>query len=154
MSATPITVSSPVESFTIGLDDLRANGATLHLTWDRARVPVALGVDVVALTVPRIEAAMKADGKRPYFPAAMFYFENGLDLDLAARWMAAALAESPGHIGMLHRQALILEKKGDRDGAIRAARASLAGAASAARELREEYTRLNTALLARLTPDG
>ena len=61
-----------------------------------------------------------------------------------------AVEESPNHIGILHRQALILEKKGDIAGAIQAAERSLAGAAQSPEELRLEYTRLNTALLARL----
>lgn len=147
---TPVTLASAVENFTVSIDDVTSRTSVLNLTWDRTRVPVLITVDTVGLTVPRIEAAMRADGRKPYFLAAMFYFENDLDLEQAAAWMAAALAESPGHIGMLYRQALILEKKGDREGAIAAARASLAGAATAARELREEYTSLNTALLARL----
>lgn len=94
---------------------------------------------------------MRGAGRKPYFAAAMFYFENGLDLEQAAVWIAAALTESPGHIGMLQRQALILEKKGDRDGALAAARASQAGAATSPPELNDEYTRLNHALIARLT---
>lgn len=150
VTATPATLATPVESFTVTIDDVTATAATLHLAWGRTRVPVTIGVDVVALTVPRIEAALKAEGRKPYFTAAMFYFENGLDVHKAAEWMALALKDSPGHIGMLYRQALILEKAGDRSGAIQAARASLAGAAQSARELREEYTRLNTTLLKRL----
>jgi Protein of unknown function (DUF2911) len=149
-TVTPVVLTTPVESFTISVDDVGANQAVMHLSWDRTRVPVAIGVDVVGLTVPRIEEAMRRQGKKPYFTAAMFYFENSLDVHKAAEWMAAALAESPGHIGMLYRQALILDKAGDHDGAIRAATASLAGAATSGRELREEYTRLNTELLGRL----
>jgi len=111
---------------------------------------VRIEVDVVGQMVPKIQAAMAADGRKPYFLAAMFYFENDLDLDQAAAWMRAALAEQPGHIGMLHRLALILAKKGDIAGAIAAATESLEGAKKSGRELREEYTRLNTALLSRL----
>lgn len=150
VTATPTALAAPVESFSVTFDDVTTRTATLHLTWEQTRVPVTIGVDVVALTVPRIEAALKAEGRKPYFTAAMFYFENGLDVHKAAEWMTLALKDSPGHIGMLYRQALILEKSGDRSGAIRAARASLAGAAQSARELREEYTRLNAALLKRL----
>ncbi|MEZ5288379.1 MAG: DUF2911 domain-containing protein [Vicinamibacterales bacterium] len=150
VSATPMRLDRPVESLTMGFDDVTAGAAVLHVTWERTRVPVTIGVDVVGLAVPRIEAAMRGTDRKPYFLAAMFYFENGLDLDKAAAWIAAALAESPGHVGMLYRQALILEKKGDLDGARTAARQSLAGAATAADELKAEYTRLNATLLARL----
>ncbi len=150
VKATPVDLGSSVESLTMTLDDVTARSAILNIAWERTRVPVRIEVDVVRLTVPRIEASMKAAGRKPYFMAAMFYFENGLDLGLAAEWMAAALQESPGHIGMLHRQSLILERKGDRVGALAAAEASLAGAAKSPPELRQEYTRLNTPLIARL----
>jgi hypothetical protein len=64
--------------------------------------------------------------------------------------MAAAIGEQPGHIGLLHRQAQILAKKGDIAGATAAAERSLAGAAKASPELRDEYTRLNKALIEKL----
>lgn len=150
VASSPVALASPVERFTVAFDDVSGSAATLTLSWDRTRVPVTIATDVVGLTVPRIEAALRAEGRRPYFAAAMFYFEQGLDLNKAAEWMALALKDSPGHVGMLHRQALILEKKGDRPGAIAAARASLEGANAAGRELRDEYVRLNTTLLRRL----
>ena len=152
--AVPAETAAPVETFTIGFSELTKNSAVLNLAWERTRVPVAIGVDVVAQVVPKIRAAMQSEGRKPYFLAAMFYFENDLDLDQAAAWMAAALAGQPDHIGMLYRQALILEKKGDIAGALAAAERSLAGAETSPRELREEYIRLNTPLIARLRKKG
>lgn len=146
----PEALAAPVESFTIRFDDVTTSRATLAIEWDRVRVPVRLAVDVRTTVVPQLEAALQAEGRRPYFRAAMFYFENDLDLDRAAELMALALEGNPGHVGLLHRQALILEKKGDRAGALAAAERSLAAAAAAGDELRAEYTRLNAALLERL----
>ncbi|MCA9769462.1 MAG: hypothetical protein KC485_11650, partial [Gemmatimonadetes bacterium] len=83
--------------------------------------------------------------------AAMFYYENHLDIRKAVEYIDAAVAESPRHIGMLHRQALIHAEAGDTAGALVAARKSLAGAAQGGPELRAEYTRLNEALIAKLT---
>jgi hypothetical protein len=148
--ATPVRLREPVESFTISLDQVTTTGAMLNLAWDRTRVPVPITVDVRATVVPRLEAALRVEGRRPYFQAAMFYFENGLDINRAAELMALALQSNPNHIGMLYRQSLILERKGDIAGAIASAERSLAGAATESGELREEYTRLNTVLLARL----
>jgi Protein of unknown function (DUF2911) len=146
----PLALHDRVESFTIGFDDVTTNAAILAIAWDRIRVPVRLTVDVRATVVPQLEAALQADGKRPYFLGAMFYYENDLDLDRAAELIALALESQPNHVGMLYRQALILDKKGDRDGAIAAAERSLAAAADQNPELRDEYIRLNTALLSRL----
>ena len=150
ITARPVALGDPVQTLTISLDDLTTSAATLNISWDRIRVPVRIAVDVRTTVVPQLEAALRAEGRRPYFQAAMFYFENDLDIDRAAELMALAVEANPTHIGMLYRQALILERKGDRAGAIAAAERSLAGAASAAPELRDEYTRLNAALLARL----
>ncbi len=146
----PVPLAEKVETFTIGFDDVTTNTATMNLSWDRVRVPVPISIDVKATVVPQLEAALRAEGRRPYFQAAMFYFENDLDIDRAAELIALALEANPGHIGMLYRQALILERKGDRQGAITAAESSLKGASAAAAPLREEYLRLNTALLTRL----
>lgn len=151
VTAKPEALAETVESFTIGVGDVKTKSATLYLEWAKVRVGVEIEVDVVAHVVPQIEAVLSSDAERkPYFLAAMFYYENDIDIDKAAEYMAAALEQNPGHIGMLHRQALILAKKGDKEGALAAARASLEGAADVNRELREEYTRLNTALIEKL----
>jgi len=152
--ASPVTVDERLESFTISVDDVGSDHGTLNVAWDRIRVPVRIEVDLRQTVVPGLEAALRGDGPRPYFLAAMFYYENAIDYARAAELMAKALEGSPGHIGMLHRYALILEKAGDRNGAVRAAEASLAGAREAQPELRAEYTRLNTALLDRLRAGG
>lgn len=138
-----------VESFTIAVEDIAKDRGTLVVAWDRVRVPVEVTVDVAAL-VPEVEAALTLAQRPPYFFAAMFYWENGLDIDRAAELIALALEQSPGHIGILHRQALILADAGDVEGAIAAARRSMEGAESATPELRDEYLRLNRALIERL----
>ncbi len=148
--AKPGSLSTPIETFTIDVSDIRSSSATLNIGWDRTRLPIQIDIDVRTTAVPRIEAALQVPGRRPYFAAAMFYFENDLDIDRAAELIAQAIAESPDHLGMLYRQALILAKKGDRVGATAAAEKSLAGAAASSPQLREEYRRLNTALLEKL----
>jgi Protein of unknown function (DUF2911) len=150
VTANPVSLSDPVESFTIDLSDIRSSAATLNIAWERTRVPMHIEIDVRATAVPKVEAALQAPGRKPYFAAAMFYFENDLDIERAAELIAQAIAQSPGHVGMLHRQALILAKKGDRAGAMAAAEKSLAGAKGSPSPLREEYERLNNALLEEL----
>lgn len=152
-TARPVALAAPVENLTIGFADVTTDAATLSVAWDRVSVPIRVTVDVRATVLPALEAALLAEGNRPYFLAAMFYFENDLDLGRAAELMRAALDANPGHIGMLYRLALILERHGDQAGARAAAEQSLAGAATAAPELKAEYIRLNTELLARLRPD-
>lgn len=146
--------ADPAETFAITFNDLTSNAATMNIVWARTRVPVRIEVDVVAQVVPQIEAAMKAEGKKPYLRAAMFYYENDLDIDKAAEWITAAVEENPKHIGLLHRKALILAKQGNSEGALDAARKSMAGAATSSPDLKAEYTRLNQALIERLDGGG
>lgn len=150
VTAKPTTLADAVETFEIGFGDVRDTGATLNLTWEKTRVAVKLEVDLKSTLVPQIEAAMAGEGKKPYLQAAMFYYENGLDLKKAAAWIDAGIAEQPKAFWMLYRKGLILEKMGDKKGAIAAAEASLEQARKAEGEIKAEYVRLNEALLARL----
>ncbi len=149
----PLTLGAPMETFAIGFSHLRPTAATMYLAWEKVRVPVEIEVDVVATLVPQIEKVMASDAaKKPYFQAAMFYYENNLDLDRAAAWMAAGLAEQPDAFWMIYRQGLVLAKKGDKAGARAAAEKSLelVRASKQPASLKDEYERLNKMLLASL----
>lgn len=149
-SVTAQSSKTVTETFTISIDNVASSSALLQIAWDDVVVPIRIDVDLMATVVPGLERALQQEGRRPYFHAAMFYYENDIDIDRAAELMELALEQNPGHIGMLYRQALILEKKGDMAGAKKAAEASLAGARMVDGELKEEYTRLNTAFLKQL----
>jgi len=150
VTVAPLTLPSAVETLAIGLADLRDTSATLYIAWEKTRVPVKLEVDTVGMLQPQIAAAMRAEGKKPYFQAAMFYFHNNLDTKQALAWIDAGLAEQPEAFWMLYRKGLILEKLGDKAGARAAAEQSIALAAKRSGELKAEYTRLNEALIARV----
>ena len=151
VTAKPAALATPVESFTIELGDLRDDSATLALAWEKTRVPLKVQIDTAGLLVPKIEAFMAGTAaKKPYVPAAMFYLDNNLDLKKALAWMDAAIAENPKAFYFVYRKAKILAKMGDKAGALAAAQASLAGAAQAAGEIKDEYTRLNNDLIASL----
>jgi hypothetical protein len=149
----PTTQPNAVETFSIGMSDLSSgNGVTLYLLWENTRAAVKIETDIVGMLVPQIEAVMASDSdKKPYFQAAMFYFESGLDLDKALAWMDAGLATQPNAFWMIYRKGLLLAKKGDKAGAIAAAKKSLelveAAKDKQPASLIEEYVRLNNALI-------
>lgn len=150
-SAKPVKLNEPVETFTIDINDIRDESATLNLIWEKTRVSVKLEVDVVSKIVPQIEAVMSSDApKKPYVPAAMFYLEHNLDLKKAAAWMDAAIAAEPNAFYYVYRKAKVLAAMGDKAGALAAAKASLEGANKAGGSIKDEYTRLNEALIASL----
>ena len=148
----PIALTSPIESFSIGIADLRDESATLYLAWEKTRVPVPLEFDVSSHLVPQIEAVMASDeAKKPYFPAALFYYDHNLDLKKASAWITTAAAQpSQFQFVMLYYKGLILAKAGDKAGALSAAQASLELVAKQSGELKDEYTRKNNAVIAGL----
>lgn len=148
----PIALAEHVETLDISLNDIRDESATLNISWEKTRVPVAVTLDVKSTLVPQIEAIMAAGGEKlPYARAAMYYLENNLDLAKAAAWMDTAIAAQPDAFYLVYRKALILEKMGDKAGAIATAQKSLESAQKApSPNLRDEYVDLNRALLDRL----
>jgi len=150
VTAKPVALAEPVETFTIDVNDVRADSATLDLTWEKTRVPVAVGLDVVGVMVPKIEAAMAAPGNKPYDQAALFYIDHNLDLDKASAWLDAAMAEHPDTFYLLYHKARVLAAKGDKAGAEAAARKSIEVVSKSSGPEKDEYIRLNEALIAGL----
>lgn len=147
----PTALQDMVESLTIGLGDLRDNSASLVIAWEKTKVAVPLKADLVATLMPKIEAVMASSSdKKPYFQAAMFYYENDLDMAKAKDWIEAASLEQPDAMWIIYRKGLILRKAGDKEGAMQAAKQSLEIAKKTPGELGAEYTRLNEALIASL----
>ena len=113
-------------------------------------VPVEIDTGLVARLKPQIEAAMAGSGEKPYFAAAMFYYENDVDMTLAKSWIEAAAKEQPDAVWIVYRKGLILKKAGDKEGAMAAAKQALELASKQEGELKAEYTRLSEALIAGL----
>lgn len=148
--ARPVTLPEPVETFTIDINDLKSDSATLNLIWERTRVPVKLEFDVIGEVVAQIDALMASSTKPSaavYFSAAQFYLENNLDLQKARQWIEEATKADNAPFYMLHWKARILAKLGDKAGAIEAARKSIAAADGPPKA---EYVRLNETLIASL----
>jgi len=142
-----VGLTQPVETFTIDFNDIRTESATLNLVWEKTRVPVKIEVDVVKNVLAQIDAAMAAGqplSVSAYYTAAMFYFDQGLDLKKARGWIEEATKGEKPAFYMLHAKARILAKSGDKAGAIAAAKQSIAAAEGAPRA---EYVRLNEALI-------
>jgi hypothetical protein len=145
--------TSVVETFAIGFSSVTEDSAVLNFAWDKARASVKINIDTKGMLVPQIEAAMAnpESAKKFAVAAAMFYYENDLDLKKAAAWMDAGLASQPNAFWLIYRKGLILEKAGDKAGAKAAAEQSLALAEQDKREgIKKEYIGLNKALLERL----
>jgi len=119
-----VDIAENIETFSIMINAIRDDSARIDLIWEHTAVPIHLTTDLVSTLAPQIEAAMSAPGERkPYYQAAMFYYEHNLDLQKAKTWIEAI---KPGdetyYIDNL--KARILAKTGDKEGAIAAAKRS------------------------------
>jgi hypothetical protein len=91
-----------------------------------------------------IDAAMLSE-KPPFYPAAIYYFENGKDLKKALEWINIAEAGDQKAPWFKYQKARIQLKMGDKTGAAQTARA---GAQAAKAMNNAEYIRLNEKILA------
>lgn len=125
ISVKPAALPTPVESFTIGFDDLKDDGATLALEWDQTRVPVEFTTNTIAKVQKEIDGALQnPDGLKPqfYYSAASFYYEHDKDLAQAAKWIDQAIAkQEPARYFMFYKEAQIEAKLGHKDEAKAAA---------------------------------
>jgi hypothetical protein len=151
VQALALEIEETIETFMIDVNQIRDESAMLWLVWDKTAVGVKIELDLVATLVPQIEAVMaSAEAKKPYAAAAMFYLDHNLDLKKAFGWIDSAIAAQPDAFYLIYRKGLILEKMGDKAGALAAAKQSLEMASKAEGGIKAEYTRLNEALIARL----
>ncbi len=121
----PTTMDHVAETFTIEFDDIKDESSSLNLVWDKTLVPIKVEVDYTANLEKQIEQVMASDDpKKPYFQAAMFYYNHNKDLKKANEWVDAALKERDAHY-IVFLKAEILEKLGDKQGAMAAAKHSM-----------------------------
>ncbi len=149
VTAKPLKLAGPVETFSIGFDQIRDNSATMLLDWESTRVPVQVEVDVLKPVLESIDRAMATTGAKParlYSQAASFYLENDQDLDRALDWLAAGLGQQPDNAyHLMHVKAKVLAKKGDKEGAVAAARESADLATRAGRAV--PWVQMNEAVI-------
>ena len=113
----PTSLPTAVETFTIGLADVKGASATLHLDWDKTRVPVKLTTNDVEQVSKQLETA--ASGSTPLDPrtayqAASFYYDNNKDMAQAAKWIDQALEKNPKAYFMHMRRAQIQARLGNK----------------------------------------
>jgi len=125
----PTTLSEPVETFTIGFADLKDDGATITLDWEKAHVPIHLTTNAVEKVEGQIAEGMKnpkALDMRFYYQAASFYYDHDKNLDQAAQWIdkAIEMQKEPRYF-VYYKKAQIEAKLGHKDKAKAAAEKSI-----------------------------
>lgn len=133
-------LSEDVQTFTITIDNLTNNGASLGMVWEKTYVWIPFGVPTKAKASQSIEAAMGGPSANDYFSAALYYLQEDMDLNKAKMWIDKAVSMNDKAFWMSRQQSLIYAKMGDKAGAIKAAKKSLADAKAAKNA---DYVKMN-----------
>ncbi|HKJ49218.1 MAG TPA: DUF2911 domain-containing protein [Christiangramia sp.] len=143
LKATAETMEMPMkmETFTILIDDLKNNSATLNFIWENTIAMLNIEVPADEKAMASIERVMNGPSANDYFAAASFYHEAGKDLEKAHKWVTKA-TEMAGDqaFWMLRRKSLIEADMGKKDQAIATAKKSLA---SAEKAKNADYVKMN-----------
>ncbi|WP_295792603.1 DUF2911 domain-containing protein [Mucilaginibacter sp.] len=141
----PVKLNETQETFTMQFVNVFPTSAELHLMWEHTALNLHLTTDIDAKVMSRIDSAMKTD-KKPYYEAVIYYYNNNKDLKTALPW-AEEMGKMPGMPPFVADlwKARVQLKTGDKTGAITTA---TAGVEAAKKANNDEYTRLNTELIA------
>ncbi|MBL7709653.1 MAG: DUF2911 domain-containing protein [Chitinophagaceae bacterium] len=146
VDAKTMKMNESMESFTMQFANVKPTSCELHIMWENTAVALPITVDVETKVMAQIDQLMNKDN-RPYFNAAMYYLDNGKDLNQALAWFDKAVEAQPTAFWIHHQRANCLAKLGKKEDAKKAAEKSKELAAAAKND---DYVKLNEKLLAEL----
>jgi hypothetical protein len=126
------TLTSVVESFSISIENLETESASLNFTWDQTVASVSFKVPTGVKVMANIEKIMVGPSANDFYGAANYYYTEKKDLKQALTWVNKAI-EIQGNeaFWMLRTKSLIQAELGDKKGAIETATISLKAAEKA-----------------------
>jgi len=141
VAITAVTKPMPmrVETFTIGINNIEMESATLDFMWENTLVSVPLEVEVKERVLADIERVMTGPSQDEYYAAASFLHESGEDLEQALEYIRLANETNP-KFWQVRREALILADMGKYTDAIEQAKFSKELAQKAKNE---DFIRMN-----------
>jgi len=118
------TLPFSIESFTIFFSDVTSNTCRLDLCWDKTVVSFIVSTDIDSRIMTQIDNTLNKDN-RPYFTAALYYLDNGKDLNKALEWFDKAIAQDPKAFYAVYQKARCQAKMGKKQEAIATAKKSI-----------------------------
>jgi len=134
-------LSTPVETFTIGISGVDPNFAYLEMAWENSHIALKFEVPTAKIATASIEKVLGGPSSNDYFAAATYLFQSNGNIETARVYVDKSLdmsVDKPYFILRLKSQ--IQAKQGDKKGAIETAKASLAAAETAKNQ---DYVKLN-----------
>jgi len=146
VKAKPATVANPQETLTMQFANVKPASTELQIMWDNQVVSLPINTDVDSKIMAQIDNAFNTDN-RPYFQSAMYYLDNGKDINKALGWFDKAVELQPNAYWIHHQRANALVKLGRKDEAKKTAQKSMD---LAKQQNNMDYVRLNEKLIATL----
>jgi hypothetical protein len=145
VSVKPESTNRHIETFTISVNNITNDNATLNLEWEKTIVPVKIEVPTKEVAITSIENALAGPKAGDYFSASQYFYQSGGDMNKALTWVNKAIEmataggkEAP--FWYLRQKSLIQAKLNDKKGAIETAKLSLAAAIKAGNK---DYEKMN-----------
>ena len=131
-----------IETFMITVDDIKSNSCNIGMGWENTWVSFPITADVESKVMNQIKNTMEGDN-RPYFSAALYYIDNGKDLNKAVEWLDKAYAQNPEAFWVLYQKARAQKMLGKKNDAVATSNKSIELAKKAKND---DYVALNEKL--------
>jgi hypothetical protein len=131
-----------IETFGIGFDNVKDNSIDVVMMWEKTFVMFHITTDVDSKVMKQIENNIIKDS-RPYFNAAVYYLENGKDVNQAVVWLDKAIEQNPKAFWVYYQKARALAKLGKKADAMTVSQKSMELAKEAKND---DYVALNEKL--------
>jgi len=138
----PEKVPFSIETFMINIDNIKSNSCEIAFGWDNVYTSFPVTADVEGKVMEQIKNSMENDN-RPYFNAALYYIDNGKDLNKAVEWLDKAYAQNPEAFWVLYQKARAQKMLGKKNDAIATSNKSIEIAKKAKND---DYVALNEKL--------
>jgi hypothetical protein len=141
-----MATAQSLETFTIQFANITNTTCELHIMWENTLIKVPITTSYDADVMKQIDNLVIKDTK-PYYNAAVYYLDNGKDLDQALTWFNKAAEANPKAYWVMYQKAKCLQKLGRKDEAMAASKTSLTLATEAKND---SYVKQNETLQAEL----
>lgn len=137
----PISLGNYVETFTIAVNNITNDNATLDISWEKTMVSIKFEVPTQKAAMASIEKTLAGPTSSDYFSSAQYFYQSNGDLNKALTYVNKALELNKDKPFWYNRlKSLIQAKLGDKKGAIETAKISLAAATEAKNN---DYIKMN-----------
>jgi len=121
----PKSYPMAVESFTISVDDVHANGAVMNMIWDKTIVPINIATHTTKQAMASIDKTLAGPTNGDYYNAGVYLGSQGKDLEKALSYIQKVTHSDSPRFWQVRQEAEVLAKLGKKKEAVMAAKKSL-----------------------------